>query len=368
MKILFTGGGTGGHIYPILAVKRTIEKYNQDVKFLYLGTDGFANRAFKKENLKCRFILTGKFRRYFSVLNFIDVFKIPIGLIQSLWHVFFFMPDVVFAKGAYGSGPVVFASWLYRIPIIIHESDIVPGLANKIVSRFAKKIIVSFEEAKKYFPSQKTIVLGNPIREEIIQGNKEEAKKIFGLNSGKPVVLIMGGSQGARRINEIVINTLPRLLEKCEVIHISGENNFKLAKAEAEKMFHGQMEKMYHLYPFLEEQELKHAYAISDVIVNRTSAGAIFEISANGKPSVLIPLSNSASDHQIENAKALAKTGGAIILDENNLTINMFLDAIFGILDNPQKAQEMGKKAKSFYKPETNQKIAEEILNYANKI
>lgn len=353
MRILFTGGGTGGHVYPIVAVRQAL---GQGHRFYYVGPNSFAKGAFEKEGIKCTFILAGKLRRYFSLLNFIDLLKIPIGLIQSLWHIFWFMPDAIFSKGGYGSIPVVFVSWIYGIPIVIHESDSVPGLANKILARFAKKIIVAFKETRKYFPPQKTILLGIPIREELAQGNREEGKKIFGLSSEKPVVLIMGGSQGAKKINEIVINTLPRLLKKCEVIHVCGKNLIKRIRPEYKKT------QYYHLYPFLEIDRLKHACAVSDIIVSRAGATSVFGIAATGKPNILIPLSNAASNHQMQNAQALSRIGGAFILKEKNLTMNMFLNAIFELIDNPEKAKQMGEKAKSFYKPETNQKIAEEIL------
>ncbi len=367
MKILFTGGGTGGHVYPIIAIKSEVEKTidNHQIRFFYLGPDSFAKTAFKKEELQAKFILAGKFRRYFSLANFIDLLKIPIGFIQSLWHLFQIMPDVVFSKGGYGSFPVVLASWLYRIPVIIHESDSVPGLSNKLLARFARKVIVSFSEATDYFPKKKTTVLGNPVRKELLDGDKEKARKIFNLISEKPVILIMGGSQGARRINQLVLNTLPRLLEKYELIHICGKNNFKFIQQEKEKLLHSSgpnRKGSYHIYPFLSQEKLKHAYAVSDLIISRAGAGGIFEIAAVGKPSILIPLSNSASNHQAKNAQALTSLGGAVALEENNLTMNLFLSNIFEIADNPQKAQEMGDKAKSFYKSDNNQKIAEEIL------
>jgi len=366
MRILFTGGGTGGHIYPIVTMKKTLEKLGQEIKFMYIGPNGFAKDALEKIGVKCKFILAGKLRRYVSPLTFIDLFKIPLGFIQSLWHVFWFMPDVIFGKGGYGSVPVVLAGWFYKIPIIIHESDSIPGLANRILGRFSKKIIISFEEAKKYFPLKKIILLGIPVREEFIQGNKEEGKRLFEISSTKPVILAMGGSQGAEKINDIVLNVLPRLLEKCEIIHLCGEKNFKRIEAASQEelaKFNSQKTKIYHLYSFLDIHKLNHAYAVSDIIISRGGATSIFEIAAAGKPSILIPLSTAASDHQTKNAQTLARIGGAIVLEEENLTMNMFLDAVFGLIDNPQKAKEIGERARLFYKPDTNQKIAEEIIS-----
>ena len=367
MRILFTGGGTGGHIFPIVAVKRALETSlrNKKYKFLYVGPNGFAKEVFQKENIKCKFVLAGKLRRYFSLQNFIDLLKMPLGLIQSFWHVFWFMPDVIFSKGGYGSASIVFVGWLYRIPLIIHESDSVPGLANRFLALFAKKIVISFANTKKYFSPEKTVLLGHPVREELTQGNKEKGRKLFELSSEKPVILVMGGSQGAQRINEIVINILPRLLEKCEIIHASGEKNYNQIKASSNKILEKSdslKRKQYHLYPFLEEERLKHAYAVSDIIVSRAGAGGIFEIAAIGKPSLLIPLSTAAANHQTKNAWALTKIDGAVALEEKNITMNMFLSAVFKLIDNPEKAKEMGEKAKAFYNPSSNHKIAEEII------
>ncbi len=370
MKILFTGGGTGGHIYPIIAIKEAFEEKNQEADFLYVGPNSFSSTIFSEKGIKTKFILAGKLRRYFSLFNLVDLFKIPIGFIQSLWHLFWFMPDVIFSKGGYGSIPAILASWLYRIPIIVHESDSIPGLANKISSHFAKKIIVSFQSTKQYFPNKKTIVIGNPIRKELTKGRREEGIKIFNLKIDIPTILIIGGSQGAKKINEIVLNTLPRLLKKCQIIHICGNKNLEKVREHARKI----LEKInpieaeaYHICSFLTQKELKHAYAASDLIISRAGSGSIFEIAALGKPGILIPLSNSAANHQDKNAQVLAKTKGALVLREENLTINMFLSAIFNLLNDPEKIKEMGKQVKSFYNPQTNEEIAKQILNYIPK-
>ena len=278
MRILFTGGGTGGHIFPIIAIK---ESFPDGHEFRYIGPNSFA-----KENLpadiKTKFISAGKLHRYFSPMFLIELIKTIIGIIQSFIYLFAWIPDVIFSKGGYGSFPVVFAGWIYRIPIVLHDSDAVPGLANKKMAKFAKKIILSFESSKKYFKAKqqnKIIVIGNPIRKELLAGDKNQSRGLLKINSSKPVVLILGGSQGAQKINETVINILPRLLEIAEVIHGCGQENFKSIEKETQKSAD------YHLYPFLNIEQMKHALALADLVINRAGAGSIFEIAACGKTS-----------------------------------------------------------------------------------
>ena len=357
MKILFTGGGTGGHIFPIIAIK---ESFQDAHKFYYLGPDSFAKENLK--DIKTKFIAAGKFKRYFDPLLSIELTKTIIGIIQSFWYLFFWMPDVIFSKGGYGSFPVVFVGRLYRIPIIVHDSDAIPGITNRKTARWAKKIILSFESAKKYFkPKQqnKIVIIGNPIRKELLIGEKNSAKQALNIASAKPVILIMGSSQGAQKINEIVVNTLPRLLEIAEIIHMTGEKNFKDVKKETQKS------PEYHLYPFLNAEQLKNAYAVTDLIINRAGAGSIFEIAALGKPGILIPLENSASNHQKQNAYEFGQTGGAVVLGQENLTPNIFLETVSNLLKNPQKLSEMSAKARTFYNPQTPELIRDEIMKFA---
>jgi len=356
MRILFTGGGTGGHIFPIIAIK---ESFPNGYDFRYLGPDGFAKNNLG--DIKSKFILAGKLNRYFSLSFPIEFIKTLIGIIQSFLQLFLWIPDVIFSKGGYGSFPVLFVARLYRIPVIIHDSDAVPGLVTKKSAKFAKKIILSFETSKKYFKAKqqsKIIVIGNPIRKELLDGNKDEAKKAFKINSTKPIILIMGSSQGAQKINEIIINILPRLLEISEIIHMTGEKNFKETEKETQKS------PDYHLFPFLNPDELKCAYALADLIINRAGAGSIFEIAALGKPSILIPLPNSAQNHQKENAYEFSKISGAIVLEQENLTPNILLEQILNLLSNPQKMSEMSQKAKLFYNPATADLIRDEILKF----
>lgn len=358
MRILFTGGGTGGHVFPIIAIKQAFQESHD---FYYLGPDNFAKEQLINQGIKTKFILAGKFRRYFNLNTSLDLIKIFIGIFQAFWHLFLIMPDAIFSKGGYGSFPVVLVSWIYRIPIILHESDSAPGLANGFLAKFARRIILSFSSSEKYFSKyqQKIIVIGNPIRKELLAGDKEEGKKIFGIKFSKSVILIIGGSQGAQKINEIVVNCLPRLLQIAEVIHICGEKHLKQISKLSESDSNKQS---YHLYGFLNAEQLKHAYAVADLVVNRAGAGSITEIAALGKPSILIPISNSAQDHQKKNAYEFSNNGErAVVLGQENLTPNMFLETISDLLNNPTKLTQMSKAAKSFYNPKTPELIRGEI-------
>jgi UDP-N-acetylglucosamine--N-acetylmuramyl-(pentapeptide) pyrophosphoryl-undecaprenol N-acetylglucosamine transferase len=359
MRILFTGGGTGGHIFPIIAVMRAFD-WTLGYQFYYLGPDSFVEKNLPNKSMKIKFISAGKFRRYFSLETFFDLIKIFIGLIQSFWQLFVWMPDVIFSKGGYGSFPVVLAGWFYRIPIVLHESDSVPGLANRILARFARRVILSWPGSEQYFGKyrNKLVLIGNPVRNELTQGVENQGRRLFKISSNKPVILILGGSQGAQKINEEVVNTLPRLLQIAEVIHISGKENFKFVEQETEKSPN------YHLYPFLDVEQLKHALAVADLIVNRAGAGSIAEISAVGKPSILIPIPDSAQDHQRQNAYKFAEGGQAVVLDQENLTPNLFLDTISNLLSNPAKLKQMGQKAKTFYNYHTPERIRDEILKF----
>lgn len=361
MRILLTGGGSGGHLFPLIAIARQIKKSAPDAEFLFIGPDTLTMNILNDENIPCQFIFAGKLRRYASFNFIFDFFGFIIGFFQALWHILIFMPDVTFSKGGYGGLSSSIVSWLYRIPLIIHESDSIPGLSNKISSRFAKRISISFAETEKYFPVAKTALMGNPVREEILNGSKNEAKTIFNLTLTRPTLLVIGGSQGAEAINEFIYFMLPRLLNKYEIIHQCGANNYENAKKNTSE------NPYYHLLPFLNETQIKHAYAASDLIISRAGAGSITEISANAKPSIIIPLPSSASDHQKANAYAYAKTGATSVLEQANLTPNIFEDEIDHLLSSPELLAKMSASAKNFYHPDAAEKIANEIIQLGTR-
>lgn len=383
MKILFTGGGTGGHIYPIIAIVREIKKLQLEggaerFEFFYIGPeDDFSSSLLSQEGIRAKTISAGKLRRYWnwqSVLaNLVDLlFKIPLGIAQAFVYIFFLAPDLIFSKGGYGSLPAVIAGWIFQTPIFLHESDIIPGFSNKILNKFALEIFVSFPvfvsfAETEYFPRNKMIITGNPIRTEVLEGSREGAEGIFGLSGEKPIILILGGSQGAQRINDMVLAGLPKFLEKFELIHQCGLKNFEEVRSESRVVIKKELERYYHLVALLKEADLKHAYRACDWIISRAGSGSIFEIAALGKPSILIPLAGSAQEHQAQNAYAYAKTDAALVMEEPNLDPLFLLERIIDISNSPQKIKQMSKKAKEFAKPRAARIIAEYIIDYLKK-
>jgi len=367
MRILFTGGGTGGHVFPIVAIARQFKTfYNQEkpLEMFFLGAGGFSKDLLENEGIKSSIILAGKLRRYFSLKTILDLIQMPLGFIQAFWFLYIWMPEVIFSKGGYGSLPVVLIGWLFRIPIMVHDSDAVPGLANRIAAKFATRIAVSFQEAEKYFPKDKTALIGNPIRTDLVQicvsenqEDKAQARGIFQIVGQKPVIFILGGSQGSQSINEMVLEVLPQLLEKYELIHQVGLKNYQDIQKRLKSIPGG-----YHLYPSLEESQMAGAYLISDLIISRAGAASVFEITACGKPSILIPLPNSASDHQRENAFSCARAGAASVLEQANLTSNLFLNEINKIIGDNELSQKMAANAKSFSKVQAAQTLAETLV------
>jgi len=367
MKIIFTGGGTAGHLFPILAIARELRKnYSEpDLDLYYFGPKNQkTDILFSIENIKIKNIPSGKIRRYPSFDNFIDLFKLPCGVIKAFCLLFFKAPDLIFSKGGYGSFPTVLAGRMLRVPIFLHESDAAPGFANKFLRGFALEIFTSFPKTE-CFSLKKLILVGNPIRKELLCGSKErEAKELFKLSLTKPVILIQGGSQGAQRINDEILEILPQLLQNFEVIHQCGKNNYATVKAESEAIINKDLESFYHLYPYLKESELCQAYAAADLIVSRAGSGSIFEIAAAGKPSILIPLPESAQDHQLKNAYIYQENGAAIVIEENNFTSHFFLEKIKSLFENPKELKKMSEKAKEFSKPEAGWIIANYLVEY----
>lgn len=374
-RIALTGGGTGGHIYPLAAVAEELEKASIDQKFLmeikYFGPAGVYRQTLEDAGIKVNGIIAGKLRRYFSIMNIIDFPKMFIGFLQALCKLFWFMPDVLFSKGGTGSFSVVLAATFYRIPIIIHESDAQPGLNNLFSAPFAKRIAVSFERAKDYFDPGKTACVGSPVRSALVSNRPEmeAAKTELGFDSEQPMVLFWGGSQGAKKINDLVMVTLKGLLKETQVLHQTGKANFseieKLVKSTApETLLTKGGNERYRFFPYLDTEELRLALSAADLVVARAGSN-IFEIAAFSKPVILIPIAESANNHQIMNAYEFAKEGGAIVIEETNLLPGIFLNQITETLKNKPLLQRMSLASGNFFKPQAARVIAEEILRFS---
>ncbi len=375
MRILFTGGGTGGHIFPIIAIVRELKKHQKlqgkKPEFFFVGPkDESGLELLKKEGVIIKTIKAGKIRRYFtpkSILqNIADIcFRLPVSFVQGFLATKKIMPDIVFGKGGYGSLPVVYAANFLKIPIFLHESDAVPGKATETSAKWAFMIFSSFKIKLKNCTSEKIVVTGNPIRESFFQGEAKKGNEIFGLSGKKPVLLVLGGSQGATRINDLVLQVLGQLLEKFEIIHQCGEKNTQDTDALAATLVEDEkLLKDYYLTGFLEEGEIEHALAAAHIVFSRAGAGAIFEIAAAGKPSILMPLPEAAQNHQAANAYAYGKTGAAIVMEPHNPTPGMLYSNLMDIFSHPERLEEMGKVAKKFAKPEAAQTIAEYLIEF----
>ncbi|MDI6734304.1 MAG: UDP-N-acetylglucosamine--N-acetylmuramyl-(pentapeptide) pyrophosphoryl-undecaprenol N-acetylglucosamine transferase [Patescibacteria group bacterium] len=367
-RILLTGGGSGGHIYPLLAVADELKKLaSADAEFYYLGPKSLFFEEFKKRNIVTSPIISSKLRRYFDLANIIDTPKFFISLIQALIKIYFIMPDVVFSKGGTGSLSIVMATRFYSIPVIIHESDSVPSLTNRLAAHFAKRIGVSFKKTVNLFPKNKTAFVGNPIREDFYRDWKgqSEAKMLFGFDAKEPLVLILTGSQGSTRINGFIFDHLEELLKTFQILHQAGEVNLKDGKAISESIFketESDLQNRYKIMGFISSEEMKNALSAADVVVSRAGAGAIYEIAVSGKPVILIPLSESANDHQRENAYEYSKTGAGMVIEESNLGINMLLTEIKNILKSEEQKNKAKLGSREFVKPDAAKLIAQEIL------
>jgi len=367
MRILFTGGGTGGHFFPIVAVARELKRIAEeeqiiDLELYYMGPDDFGQEIIAGEDIFFFKVDTGKMRRYASILNFLDVFKTFFGIINGIWKIFLIMPDVIFSKGGYGAVPAVIGAIIFHIPLIIHESDSIPGNVNKFSGRFATRIGIAFPSAAQFFPKEKTALVGIPIRKRILGGNPVQAKESLSIFSDLPVVGVIGASQGSQKINEALLGVLKELTEEFEIIHQTGEKNFTGVKGEASIVLEFAHKERYHPIGFLDEQTMREFYAASDLIISRAGASSIFEIAAWAKPAILVPLLNSAQEHQIKNAYDYAATGAAEIVEEANLSPHILLGEIKRLTQNKDMVRRMGEAAQRFSRIDAAEIIARELL------
>lgn len=374
MTIAFTGGGTGGHFYPIIAIAEALTDIVREERLLppklyYLSPSAFDEKALFENGITYIHVSAGKMRRYSSFLNFTDLFVTFRGTLSAIVTLYRLYPDVVVSKGGYGSVPTLMAARLLRIPVIVHESDAKPGRANLYAAKFAKKIAISFEDSAPYFPknAQSRIArTGIPIRKALMRTEPEGARQYLGLEDGVPTILIIGGSQGAVKINETVLSCLPELVAIGNVIHQTGQANFKNVSAVAQVVLakdpHGTR---YHPVSYLDQMSLQRAAGVIDLVISRAGANSIAEIGLWKKPAIIIPIPESVSHDQRSNAYAYAKTGAAIVLEEGNLTPHLLMSEVRRITSDPALGKKMGEAATGFTDPDAARILAKEVLALA---
>jgi UDP-N-acetylglucosamine--N-acetylmuramyl-(pentapeptide) pyrophosphoryl-undecaprenol N-acetylglucosamine transferase len=371
MKIVFTGGGTGGHFYPLIAVAEAIHAIVARERLLepqlfYIAPTPYDEEALFQNDIAYIKGSAGKVRRYASIANVTDFFRTGFGVIGAFFTLLRLYPDVVFSKGGYASVPTVIAAHLLHIPIVIHESDSKPGRANLLAAKYATRIAITFESSIAFFPksSQNKIArTGIPVRAKLSEPLPEGAAQELGLDLTVPTVFIIGGSTGSVRINELILSGLPDLVASVNVIHQTGKVNYEEVKSTAGVILANSPHKeRYHVFPYLSLESIRRAAGAATVIVSRAGSTSITEISLWGKPAILIPIPENVSHDQRTNAYAYARTGAAVVLEEDNMTPHILVSEIKRISMDPVIARTMGDQGKSFANAGSAELIASELL------
>lgn len=361
MRILVTGGGTGGHIYPALAFIRYVQKIQPDSEFLYVGTHrGLENKIVPETGISFKTIKIQGFKRKLSLDNvktvqlFIESIKRSKEILRE------FKPDVVIGTGGYVSGSVVYAAARMKIPTIVHEQNSVPGITNKFLSRFADRVGISFPDAAQYFPENKTVLVGNPRAQEVVTNGKSEVLEQYGLLPDIPTVLIFGGSQGALKINQAVIQALPKFSQKeYQVLYASGDRYYNeiAEKFDIEKINHNLS-----LQPYI--KNMTDVMANVDLLIGRAGATSIAELTALGLPAILIPSPYVTNDHQTKNAQSLVNAGAVKMITDADLTGEKLVEAVDEIMGDPEKKAMMAEASRQEGIPDA----AERLWSLVNEI
>ncbi|MEK7135249.1 MAG: UDP-N-acetylglucosamine--N-acetylmuramyl-(pentapeptide) pyrophosphoryl-undecaprenol N-acetylglucosamine transferase [Patescibacteria group bacterium] len=374
MRILFTGGVTGGHFYPILSVAEELKALVKEKKIIepelyFMAPTPYNAGALYEAGIVYKKNSAGKLRRSPGVLNifrnFLDLFRTLWGVLSSVMQVYSLYPDVVFGKGGYGSFPALLAARILHIPVVIHESDTVPGKVNMWAGGFAERVAVSYREAAQYFVSDKVAYTGQPVRKDIAMPITAGSREFLKIEEGIPVVLILGGSQGAQRLNETILSSLKKLVETHIIIHQTGAKNFEEVKMTADAvLFDSPFKDRYKPFDYLNALALRMAAGVATVVVSRAGS-TIFEIAAWRVPAIIVPIDEKIAHDQHSNAFAYARAGGCEVIEDKNLRPNILISEIARLTNEPETRTRMQESAKAFYKPDAARLIAEEILKIA---
>lgn len=369
MRIVFTGGGTGGHFYPCIALAEELRgesaSRGERLDLYYCATHPYNQDLLDQNNISFVYVPAGKWRRYFSFKNISDLFKTALGIVIAFFRLLFIYPDVVFGKGGYVSFPVLFAARLLFIPIIIHESDAKPGRVNTWAARFATRIAISYQESASYFPKEKVAWTGQPLRLSLTRESKDRALSYFGFKKDLPTVALLGGSQGAVRLNEGLLDALPKLLPLFQIIHQTGEKNFKDVTDRTSIILEKDTHKEnYKAFPYLSGEAMGAVLGAADVVITRAGS-TVFELAHWRIPAIIIPIPSEISHDQESNAYAYSRTGAAIVIEEGNFTPNVLLSELNRIIGDSLQKEKMVKAAALFDRPDATKVIGQSIRELA---
>jgi len=374
MRIGLVGGGTGGHFYPLIAVAEQIEDLCKERTLIepelyYIGPPAFDPTELAEHDIEYRASPAGRVRRYPSILNIFDAFKTFAGVIASIFQLFALYPDVIFSTGGYAAFPTLYAARLLAIPVVIYDADASPGRVSLWSAKFAKWIGVAHPEAAEKFPSkyrEKIARIGHPIRKEIVHPAKEGGYEFLKLDATVPVIFIMGGSQGAQAINGTVLDSIVDLVPEYNVVHQTGRDNLKEVSMIASVVLKGTPERdRYKPYGLLNTLALRMAAGVASVVISRAGSGSIFEIASWELPAILVPIPEDVSHDQTENAFSYARMGGAVVIEQHNLTPHVLAAEIRRIINSPELIEKMKDAARNYARPDAAKKIATVLLDMA---
>lgn len=368
MKIGFVGGGTGGHFYPLMAVANELTLDDNQPQLYYFGPAPYDEAALSQYDIKYIYCPAGKLRRYFSVQNFIDVFRNFFGVFIGTLRLFIIYPDVIFSKGGFTSVPVLLAARFLRIPVVIHESDAVPGRANKLAQKQARYIAIAYDDVAQFFPAEKTALVGIPLRPEILNIPTDPFTNL-GIPNDKPLILVTGGSSGAERLNDAILLTLTKLLPQYRIFHQTGTENVADMRLTVKSLLQDtpQLEENYYLEGKVDATTFTNLLAAATLVITRAGSTTLFEIAHHSKPSIVIPIPEDISRDQRSNAYAFARTGAAVVIEEANLTPHLLVEEIHSIIDNPSRQTTMGAAAKAISFADSAPKIATLLLSIGHE-
>lgn len=373
MRVLVSGGGTGGHIYPALAIATQLRTQYQ-AEILFLGSDdGLENEIVPAAGFRLATVKAGKLRRYLSFKTITGVLRVPLGMIQAFRIVRKFRPDAAFTSGGYVAVPAGLATRLNGVPLLLHQQDVPPNLSNRLAAPLATRISVAFADSLPYFPARKTLVLGNPIRQSMLDvraTTPQQARTSLGFDAATPLLLVTGGSQGARHLNQVVCRALPQLLAVGQVLQISGKDLYNETRSLANSVLADQdeaLQQRYRLVPYLNE-EMPLAMQAADLVLCRSGASTLTELAILSKPSILVPLPPAiGSSPQEANAAMFGRKQAAIVILNDDLKPEILVERVKSIVTSSTLLEAMAQAVSEFAKPEATQNITKEIVKIAKR-